>query len=84
MIVSKTSGGLKWPAWAKRDGDWERLLATIDGLQSLPEAHAYRAILTNELRSLPPAWDEPLWDRFNERLAELKNEEMDEQWRARL
>lgn len=84
MIVSKTSGGLKWPAWAKRDGDWERLLDAIDGLQSLPDAEAYRPVLTAELRTLPEAWDEHLWDRFNDRIAELKNQELDEQWRASL
>lgn len=82
MIVSKTSGGVKWAAWAKRDGDWGRLLETIDALSTLEDAHAYRPVLTRELSVLPVQWDEHLWDRYHERIVELQNMELDEQWRA--
>jgi hypothetical protein len=57
-------------------------LETIDALPSLEAAEAYRPTLTRELSTLPPQWDEHLWDRFNERVADLRNAEMDEQWRA--
>lgn len=84
MIVSKTSGGLKWAAWAKRDGDWERLVEEIDALPSLDALEAYRPVLTKALRSLPEVWDEHFWDRLNERRAELLNADLDSRWKARL
>lgn len=75
MIVS--AEGKKSSAQAKKDGDWETLLAEVESLSSVDELNAYRQNLPDRLKFTPNGWIDPVYNACEHKEADLRLLEMD-------